>query len=170
MFGTDKIGCYGCLQSQVTSSMLAHWFKRRHLKSKIWIQPIRHTYGMGMRLCELSRGTVLHRRSIHSQTFTPAEKLSHYGVPVLKIVEWGNLKISSCWLHVFINLLPWDLWVWNWYYSRRLKWFSVLVHDEKVLESYLCACASPAVWTWGNENKYDANLICGWPCIVIQCG
>jgi len=75
MFGTDKIGCYGCLEFQVTFSVLAHWFKRRHLKSKIWIQPIRHTYGMGLRLCELSRGTVLHRRWIHSQTFTPAEQL-----------------------------------------------------------------------------------------------
>ena len=151
MFGTDKIGCYGCLEFQVTFSVLAHWYKRRHLKSKIWIQPIRYTYGMEPRLCELSRGTVLHRRWIHSQTFTPAEQLSYYGVLVLKIVEWGNLKISSCWLHVFVNLLPWDLWMWNRYYSRRLNG-SLFLFMIKGIESHACAPARLLQWKL-NENK-----------------
>lgn len=55
---------------------------------------------MGLRLCELSRGTVLHRRCIHSQTFTPAEQLSYYGVHRTKNCQVGKSKnfflLTSC--------------------------------------------------------------------------
>jgi len=80
-----------------------------------------------------------------------------------KIVEWGNLKISSCWLQDFINLLPWDLWMWDRYYGRRLNG-SLFLFVIEGIESRIFGPARLLQWKLNeNKNKYYA-----WMSIIVQ--